>query len=171
MIFEKSLVEKNTYELNLELHQVNETPINNIKELFTQQKILENQENIFIPCNIFRQGLSGLEAIIKYLKEEHNLKYSQISKLINRDQRTIWTTYNKIKKHKIINETDTKKYANFNVSLLKNRNLSVLEILATTLKNQGFSIKEISEILGKNNKTIWTVLNRAKNKNIKEVAQ
>ncbi|MCK5283406.1 MAG: hypothetical protein KAK00_08420 [Nanoarchaeota archaeon] len=41
---------------------------------------------------------SVLESIVKFLKEEFNLSYAQISRLLSRDQRTIWTVYNRTKK-------------------------------------------------------------------------
>lgn len=42
--------------------------------------------------------LSALEHIIAYLKEYHELSYKEIATLLNRDQRTIWTTYQRTKK-------------------------------------------------------------------------
>lgn len=52
-----------------------------------------------IPINIFsNRTLSTLEHIITYLKEEQNLSYQEISIILNRDPRTIWTTYQRSKK-------------------------------------------------------------------------
>jgi hypothetical protein len=52
-----------------------------------------------IPTSIFLdRTISVLEAITKYLKEEKNLTYHQIAVLLNRDDRTIWTCYNRAKK-------------------------------------------------------------------------
>ncbi len=54
---------------------------------------------INIPTSIFRdRSLSVLEAVVEYLKEHHNLNYHQIARLLNRDERTIWTVYNRAKK-------------------------------------------------------------------------
>jgi hypothetical protein len=51
-----------------------------------------------IPTSIFLdRSISVLEAISKYLKEEKNLTYHQIAVLLNRDDRTIWTCYNRAK--------------------------------------------------------------------------
>ncbi|MBR9699941.1 hypothetical protein GOV09_05780 [Candidatus Woesearchaeota archaeon] len=41
---------------------------------------------------------SVLESIVVHLKEAHSLSYAQIARLLNRDQRTVWTVYNKVKK-------------------------------------------------------------------------
>ncbi|MCH8022673.1 MAG: hypothetical protein IH932_02890 [Thaumarchaeota archaeon] len=51
-----------------------------------------------IPTSIFRdRSLSVLEAIAEYLKEQEGMRYSEIAKLLNRDDRTIWTAYNRAK--------------------------------------------------------------------------
>ncbi|GAF99559.1 unnamed protein product, partial [marine sediment metagenome] len=52
-----------------------------------------------IPSYIFKdRTLSVLEAIVKYLKEERMLSYHEIAVLLKRDDRTIWTVYNRVKK-------------------------------------------------------------------------
>lgn len=53
---------------------------------------------ISIPTAIFHnRGLSSLEAVSVYLKEKKGLRYSEIAKLLNRDDRTIWTSYKRAK--------------------------------------------------------------------------
>lgn len=52
-----------------------------------------------IPIDILRdRDVSALEAIVRYLKEEQKLTYSQIAQLLNRDDRTVWTTYKRAAK-------------------------------------------------------------------------
>jgi hypothetical protein len=47
-----------------------------------------------IPITILSdRTLSALEHVTTYLKEDYNLTYKEIAILLNRDQRTIWTTY------------------------------------------------------------------------------
>jgi len=47
-----------------------------------------------IPVTILSdRTLSALEHVTIYLKETHGLSYKEIATLLNRDQRTIWTTY------------------------------------------------------------------------------
>jgi len=41
---------------------------------------------------------SVLEAIVVYFKEKYELRFSEITKLLNRDQRTVWTVYQRAKK-------------------------------------------------------------------------
>jgi len=58
----------------------------------------EVSDSITLPSSIFRdRELSVLEAIAEYFKEEKKMRYSEIAKLLNRDDRTIWTAYNRAK--------------------------------------------------------------------------
>lgn len=51
-----------------------------------------------IPTSIFvDRELSVLEAIAEYLKDVKGMRYSEIAQLLNRDDRTIWTSYNRAK--------------------------------------------------------------------------
>jgi len=55
--------------------------------------------NVSIPVSIFKEPrLSPFEAIVKYLKEGKKLTYHQIGILLNRDERNIWTVYNRARK-------------------------------------------------------------------------
>ena len=52
-----------------------------------------------IPSFVFRdRNLAALEAIVVYLKDSQGMTYAQIARLLNRDDRTIWTTYTRAKK-------------------------------------------------------------------------
>ena len=56
------------------------------------------RNNYFIPLSIFsNRNLSILESLVKFLKERHSLTFADISILLNRDQRTIWTVYHRVK--------------------------------------------------------------------------
>jgi hypothetical protein len=68
-----------------------ETEVHPYKELF--------DIDLVIPSHVLRdRKLSALEAIIEYLKEVRKLSYHEISKILNRDERNIWTLYNRAKK-------------------------------------------------------------------------
>ena len=57
------------------------------------------KKNIPIPSSIFTdRSVSVLEAMVRYLKEKKNLTYHEIAVLLNRDDRTIWTVYQRAKK-------------------------------------------------------------------------
>jgi hypothetical protein len=69
------------------------TKINN------QKAVLENPSGIKIPLSVFRdRNVAVLECITEYLKEELDMSYHDIAVLLNRDDRTIWTSYNRTKK-------------------------------------------------------------------------
>ena len=52
-----------------------------------------------IPSVIFQdRSVAALEAVVVYLKDTHGLTYAQIADLLNRDDRTIWTTYQRATK-------------------------------------------------------------------------
>jgi len=62
-------------------------------------KISAEESTVKIPLSIFKdRSLSILESLAEYLKEELNLRYCKIAVLLNKDQRTIWTVYNRAKK-------------------------------------------------------------------------
>ena len=123
-------------------------------------------KQILIPISIFEiKNLSALEVICKYLKENLELNYSKIALLLNRNSRTIWTTYNNAVKKK--KESLVVKDSRFfiPISILKNRKLSVLEGIVSYLKDR-FNLRysEISILLNRDERNIWTVYNRAKKK-------
>lgn len=57
--------------------------------------------SVNIPSFIFTdRRLAALEAIVVYLRENQGLNFAQTARLLNRDDRTIWTTYCRAK-HKL----------------------------------------------------------------------
>ena len=62
---------------------------------------------VFVPTSVFRnRKLKVLEALVKYLKEQQGMRYSDIARLLNRDPRTVWTVYQKAKKRHHEHPTD-----------------------------------------------------------------
>ena len=118
---------------------------------------------ILIPISVFHNS-SPLEAIVKYLKEFSKLNFKEISSLLNRDQRTIWTTYNNIKKKKI--KLNIKSEVFIPIEVFSDRKLSILENLVSYLIKD-YSLLEISRLIKRNYQTIWTCYTRAKRKNEK----
>ncbi len=140
-----------------------------VEKLKTKYKIpvseivnkLEKKE-IIIPCEIFNKKLSGLETICKYLKENLNLRNKEISSLINRDERTIWQAYESSRKK--LSLIFKIKYSEYYVpvSIFKDRRFSVLESIVKYLKeNYDLSYHEIAVLLKRNDRTVWTVYQRA----------
>ena len=122
-------------------------------------------KNIFLPTNIFNNGLSGLEAISKYLKENKRLRYCEIARLLNRNDRTIWDAYqNARRKSNECFSNETSKIQ-IPVEIFNSRPLSILETLTVYLKDElNLRYCQIASLLNKNDRTIWTVYNRATKK-------
>lgn len=53
---------------------------------------------ILLPTHIFQdRDVSVLEAISEYMKDSMGLSYHEIAQMLSRDDRTIWTCYNRAK--------------------------------------------------------------------------
>jgi hypothetical protein len=51
-----------------------------------------------LPLTIFLPELTVFESIVLFLKEERGLRFSEIARLIGRDQRSIWQTYRRLRR-------------------------------------------------------------------------
>ncbi|MBI2105571.1 hypothetical protein HYT56_01905 [Candidatus Woesearchaeota archaeon] len=123
------------------------------------------ETEIYIPTSIFNEKLGTLEAIVKYLKENLNLRASEISSELKKKYSTISTTYQRAsKKH-------SKKFLikefkfSIPVKILRNKKFSTLELAVSYLKeNYDLTLTEISKLLHRDPKTIWTIYSRYKKK-------
>ncbi|MBI2133952.1 hypothetical protein HYU11_04690 [Candidatus Woesearchaeota archaeon] len=118
------------------------------------------------PVSIFfNEKLSALETITKFLKEEKNLKYSSIAKILNRNERTIWCTYAKAKTKMAERLESTLHDISIPASRISKRELSILETITEYLKDESnLSFGKIASIMRRDYRTIWTVYSRAKKK-------
>jgi len=138
--------------------------------------ITHAEKYISVPVGIFRSGLGPLEAVVKYLKEKKDLSLHEISILLSRDPTTIWTTYQNALKEEngfdlSLSDLDLaalkvkKDDLNIPISLFAKRDLSVLEAVSSYLKdNFDLGYNDIALILNRDQRTIWTVVNRARKK-------
>jgi len=134
------------------LHEVNE------QEIFSKKEIS-------IPIGIFsNDALSSLEAIVKYLKEELKLKFSRITKILNRSSKTIWATYQKTTKKMPDPFGAVSRDVIIPASAISNRSFSTLESVVGYVKDLDYSNHEVAEILHLDDRTIWTVYDRVKKK-------
>ncbi len=129
-------------------------------------KALEKyKKEILIPVSIFSKTLSTLETIVKYLKENQNLRFNSIAKILNRDQRTIWTTYKNSTKKFPGRLRDEESLFLIPISTISNRKFSSLEAVVAYLhENFRLNFSEISKLLKRDQRTIWTVYSRYKTK-------
>ena len=122
-------------------------------------------KQIFIPASIFSFVLSPAEAIVKFLKENYDLKYSEIAKLIQRDERGIWGSYRRANKKLPSKIIPKQPDILIPISVFTNKN-SIFESLVVYLRDtRNMKGTQIAQLLNKKPSTIWTVYNRAKQKN------
>jgi len=109
----------------------------------------------FIPLDLFsNRKLGVLEVVVKYLKENHEQSYHEIAILLKRDDRTIWTTYNKaIKKHH--DAFSIKDNDSIDIGIFSDRKQAPLQALVRHLKAKGMNLKQIAKLLNRDYKTIW----------------
>jgi hypothetical protein len=118
------------------------------------------------PVSILRSPeLSSLEAIVKYLRENRKLGYRQIGSLLNRNPATLAVTYKVAKRKK---KEPFSPEADFDTERINFSafagNLSVLEAICHHLKSHGKSFSQISHLIDRDQKTVWTVCSRAQAK-------
>jgi hypothetical protein len=114
---------------------------------------------------------------VRYLKDALGFSFKKISNLMSRDESTIWTTYNKsLSKGKIIVDfqmsgIDFSKLKLkpssliIPLSIFSERTLSILETLCLYIKeNFSLTYHNISLLLERDERTIWTVIKRAEKK-------
>ncbi len=140
-----------------------------IKLLKEKEKQERQQQSQYIPVSLFTATpLSSLEAITVYLREKQHLQFVQMEKLLGRNQIALSTTYGRARK----------KYAgSFDIletkyiipcSSIADKKLSVLENIVWHLKKTySLSNANIAKLLKKDQRTIWTVLKRAKKKEVR----
>ena len=62
------------------------------------EKLIVESNKFDIPISILRERKSVLGSVVIFLKDQFNLTYREISFLLHRDERTIWTVYQRSKK-------------------------------------------------------------------------
>lgn len=130
----------------------------------TEQEILHRKE-VHIPIGVFANDvLSSLEAIVKYMKENLQLKLSKIGKLLNRSNKTIWATYHKAIKKMPSHFGAVSRDIMIPVSAISNRSFSTLESVVGFVKDLDYSNHEVALMMHLDDRTIWTIWDRVKKK-------
>ena len=116
-----------------------------------------------VPVSIFATKLSPAEALVKWLRENNNLRYSEIARILNRDIVSIWITYKNARIKHSAEFKPTQQYVP--LSIFRDRSLSILEHLIVFLKDQqGLDFTTIRTLLNKHRNTIATTYRRGKKK-------
>tara|TARA_Y100000310_G_C20469450_1_gene709238 strand:- start:316 stop:609 length:294 start_codon:yes stop_codon:yes gene_type:complete len=76
--------------------------VSNVKKKFdlSDEDILDlfqEKKKIVLPITIFNDKLGMLESASLYMKDKLNLSFKEIAELLERDYKTIWTSYSKAK--------------------------------------------------------------------------
>ena len=117
-----------------------------------------------IPLEILKlKNLSSLEAITKYLRENKNKSYKEIGELLKRKHSSLPNSYKQAKEKHPEPINIEKPHQTIPFSVFK-KELSILEAICIFLKKQGHKYSEIANLIGKDQRTIWTVCNRADKK-------
>lgn len=149
---------------------------NSLKQLTKRYKLppkkilsLAQTPNTDIPLSVFsNKQLSSFELIVKYLHEEKNYNYAQIATITNRDQRSVWCTYNNAKK-KFSKKLTVTQSLLLPLSIIHNRDFSVLESIVGFLKEEAnMTLAQIAAHLRLDQRTVWTCYNRLKIKRKKQ---
>ncbi|MBS3092933.1 hypothetical protein J4466_05960 [Candidatus Pacearchaeota archaeon] len=120
---------------------------------------LTTKENI--PVTIFSKELGGLEALCKYMKENLGMSYHEIAEKLKRNDRTVWTAYKKsLEKQKTpmeIRETEIL----LPIKIFKKEH-TILEAVIVYLKEvKRLNYREIGELLGRDQRNVYTIYSRA----------
>lgn len=127
---------------------------------------IKEESVVLIPLSVFLdRSISVLEAVSEYFMDEKGMSYHEIAVLLNRDDRTIWTCYNRAKKKRSKHVLAAEGGKCVPSSVFLDREVSVLEAITEYLKDEkGLSYHEMAVLLGRNDRTVWTCYNRAKKK-------
>jgi hypothetical protein len=115
-----------------------------------------------VPVSIFSQTLSPSEALCKYLKENRALSFHEIAVLLNRNDRSIWTSYSrasgKAKQPIALKKEDIM----LPITIFQDRSMSILEHVVHHLRTDyNLSNSRIARLINKNPSSIATVASRA----------
>jgi DNA-directed RNA polymerase specialized sigma24 family protein len=117
---------------------------------------------------VFKQNIGAAEALCKYLRENEGMRFSEIARLLKRDQRTVWVSYKGAVKKKEEKIEIGKTEVSIPVKIFADRRLSILESLVYYLRKKRLSNAEVAEILGRDQRNVWTLYSRALKKLKKE---
>ncbi len=133
--------------------------------------------SIDIPLKIFlNRDFSFMESIVFYLKDSKKLTYHEIAASVNRDDRTIWTVYNRaarkaaspfhaLGEKKRIDPLNRQKDILIPLRIFSDRNLAFMESIVFYLKDsRGMTYHEIAAAVNRDDRTIWTICSRAAKK-------
>lgn len=136
------------------------------KEFLRYIKEKKETKKELIPISVFNtKALAPLETIVKYIREELGYTYNKIGSLLNRNAGPIGVTYRKAAK-KFQSKLDISSTENsIPILIFKDSKITIFECIVVYLKDDlGLKFRNMSELVNRNYRTVWTVYKRAKKK-------
>lgn len=129
----------------------------------------EKEPEITIPTSIFSSKLGALESTVKFLRENCAMSLFEIAKILHRKKNSITSTYHASQKKSPEKIKTAKTKYTISTSVFSNKKLTFLENIAVELKRK-YALKnsQIAKLLQRDDRTIWTVINRASKKGVKK---
>jgi DNA-binding CsgD family transcriptional regulator len=128
--------------------------------------IVREKKIVSVPISLFRSTeLSAYELITTYLKESLGMTLTQIAKATGRNPQAVYITLRNARE-KLKNPLSLEYSENdIPLKIIADRDFSILEcIVAYLVEKKGMSLAEISKLLYRDNRTIWTIYDRFKKK-------
>ena len=127
--------------------------------------LTELEKQIFVPVDIFSDRLGSFESIVKFLVENYNLSFSEISSLLDRSYSSIWNAYSS-SREKFPSRFAPKLARSIPLSILRNKEFGVLENIVAYLRDVcGMSYREISIVVARERENSLDFVSKNKEKN------
>ncbi|MBU2561230.1 MAG: hypothetical protein KKD17_02950 [Nanoarchaeota archaeon] len=141
------------------------------EDWFEEGFIKEHLEgkHTLIPASIFsssaNSGLSTLEIIVKYLRENVRMRNKKVATLLGRTPASVWITYRNASRKSSKRMSAEKTDIFIPTSVVSEKALAVLEGVSLYLhQHYHMRYNEIAKLLDRDQRTIWTACSRAKRK-------
>jgi uncharacterized protein YlxP (DUF503 family) len=124
-------------------------------------QLLREEENM-LPASLYQDRALGImELTVKYMKENLGYSFSEIARLLNRDQRTIWVVYHNVtQKHPLAIHPAHSEYL-IPASIFADREKGVLQAIVTYLKiKYSLRFADIGKILNRDPRVVCTVYHK-----------
>ena len=154
------------------------------------QQLTASLRQCRVPLAVLHERrLSVFESIVEHLKDVQGLTYHQIAELTARNDRTIWTVYDRARKKRQQETTGKERERKggatdtgqrvqpagsltIPLAIFADRGAAVLERIALHLKDSlGLNYHQIAELTCRDERTIWTAYQRAKRKRTESIGQ
>jgi hypothetical protein len=127
-------------------------------------KLAKQRKKQEVPVSIFTNKLTVLESLVKFFVEVKGEPLCKVGLRLNRSEKQLWHTYNNAKK-KFSGALPIKSSVYVPESVFTDRRVSPTEGLVVFLREIAkMKFSEISFLLNRNEKTVWTSYSRAKKK-------